>query len=83
MLFNSARSIDFFFSKASRLSPVPTQPHMHGVPGDFSPLVKLPGCEADNSHPSSATVKNEWIYTSIPPYAFMEYRGTPLPLSHH
>ena len=76
-----AGSIDFFFSKASRLSLVPTQRHTQGVPGDFPPVVERPGCEADNSHPSSATVKIEWSYTSVPPYAFMEYRGTPLPFT--
>ena len=70
-----AGSIDFFFSKASRLSPVPTQPHNHGVPGDFPPLVKPPWCEADNTS-SSATVENEWSDISTPPYAFMECTGT-------
>ena len=29
--------------------------------------VKRPGREFDHSHPSSAMVKNEWSYTSIPP----------------
>jgi hypothetical protein len=33
--------------------------------------VKLPGREADHSPPTSAEVKKMWIYTSIPPYAFM------------
>jgi hypothetical protein len=31
--------------------------------------VKCPG-KADHSSPSSAEVKNEWSYTSCPPYAF-------------
>jgi hypothetical protein len=29
--------------------------------------VKRPGREADHSRPSSAEVKNTWIYTSTPP----------------
>jgi hypothetical protein len=30
-----------------------------------------PGSEADHSPPSSAEVKNTWIYTSTLPYVFM------------
>ena len=30
------------------------------------PSVKLPGCEVNSSPPSSAEVKNDWSYTSIP-----------------
>jgi hypothetical protein len=41
-----------------------------GTGGSF-PGVKLPGREADYSPPASAEVKKMWIYTSIPPYAFM------------
>jgi hypothetical protein len=29
------------------------------------------GAEADHSPPTSAEVKNTWIYTSTPPYVFM------------
>jgi hypothetical protein len=36
----------------------------------LSPGVKRPGREADHS-PTNAEVKNMWIYTSTPPYAFM------------
>jgi len=32
--------------------------------------VKRPGREADNSHPSSTDVKNEWRYTSTTPIRF-------------
>jgi hypothetical protein len=39
--------------------------------GDLSPGVKRPGNEADHSPPSSAEVKNAWIYTSNAPYVFM------------
>jgi hypothetical protein len=32
--------------------------------------IKRPGREADNSHPSSAEVKNAWSYAYTPQYAF-------------
>jgi hypothetical protein len=34
--------------------------------------IKRPGREADHSPPTSAEIKKTSIYTSIPPYAFME-----------
>jgi hypothetical protein len=37
----------------------------------FSLGVKRPRREADHSPPSSAEVKNAWIYTSTPQYVFM------------
>jgi len=37
------------------------------------PGVKRPKCEADNSLPSCAEVKNAWSYTSALPYVFMEW----------
>jgi hypothetical protein len=43
-----------------------TQPHVQCVPGALSP-----GREIDHSSPTSAEVKNTWIYTSTPPYALM------------
>jgi hypothetical protein len=33
--------------------------------------VKQPRLEAEHSSPTSVEVKNTWIYTPIPPYAFM------------
>jgi hypothetical protein len=36
------------------------------------PWVKQPGSEANYSSPTNTEVKNTWIYTSIPLYAFME-----------
>jgi hypothetical protein len=39
--------------------------------GVFLRGVKRPGHEADHSRPTSPEVKEMWIYTSIPPYAFM------------
>jgi hypothetical protein len=52
-------------------SLVPTQPPIQWVPGAISPRVKRSGREADHSPPTSAEVKNTWIYKSTPPYAFM------------
>jgi hypothetical protein len=57
---------NFLFSTASRSVLGPTQPPIQWVPGALSP-----GREADHSPPSSAEVKETWIYTSTPPYAFM------------
>jgi hypothetical protein len=37
----------------------------------FSIDLILPEDEADHSPPTSAAVKNTWIYTSTPSYAFM------------
>jgi len=34
--------------------------------GGFSPGIKRPGREADNSTPSGAEVNNAWSYTSTP-----------------
>jgi hypothetical protein len=42
------------------------KPPIQLVPGALSPRR-----EADHSPPTSADVKNTWIYTSTPPYAFM------------
>jgi hypothetical protein len=42
------------------------------------PMIKRPGREADHSPSTSAEVKKMWIYTSIPPYAFIS-TGTTLP----
>jgi hypothetical protein len=57
---------DIPFSSSSRPALAPTQPPIYWVPG-----AKRPGSEADHSPPTSAEVKNTWIYTSTPPYAFM------------
>jgi hypothetical protein len=42
------------------------------VQGAFSSGLKRPGREADHASLSSDEVKNEWIYNSNPPYAFIE-----------
>jgi hypothetical protein len=39
--------------------------------GTLSPGVKRPGSEADDFRPTSAEVKNTWIYISTPPDLFM------------
>jgi hypothetical protein len=42
-----------------------------GYRGLFLPGVKRQEREAGNSLPTNADVKQTWIYTSTPPYAFM------------
>jgi hypothetical protein len=37
----------------------------------LSPVVKLPGHEADHSHPPTTDVKKTWRYNSSPQYVFM------------
>jgi hypothetical protein len=59
--------VSFFFATASRLALRPTQPPIRWVPGDLSPEVKCPGCEAEYSPLSSAEVKKGRSYTSAPP----------------
>jgi hypothetical protein len=49
----------------------PAQIPVQWVPGTLSPGIKRPGREADHLPPASAEIKNMWIYTSTPPYAFM------------
>jgi len=51
----------------------PTQPPIQWVLGAFTLGVKWPGREADQSPPSSAEVRNAWIYTSTPQYVFMAW----------
>jgi hypothetical protein len=60
---------NFLFFTSSR--PEPTQPPIQWVPGTVSMGVKRPVRDADHSPRTNAEVKKMWIYTSIPPYAFM------------
>jgi hypothetical protein len=39
--------------------------------GVLSQGVKRPGVKLTTHIPTSAEVKNKWIYTSTPPYVFM------------
>ena len=54
----------------SKLALGPTQPLCKWVTG-LSPGLNLLTSEAIHLPPSSAKVKNEWSYTSLPIYAFM------------
>jgi hypothetical protein len=48
--------------------------------GLFFPGVKWPGIKVNHKPPAIAEVKYEWGCTSTPPYAFMAWTGTALPL---
>jgi hypothetical protein len=63
----------FLFTTAFRPALGPTQPPIQCVPGVLFLGIKHLGREADHSTPSSAEVKNAWIYTSTPQYAFMAW----------
>jgi hypothetical protein len=54
----------FLFTAVSTLALGPTQPPIWLVLRAVTLGVKQPKREADHSPPSSAKVKNEWIYTS-------------------
>jgi hypothetical protein len=58
----------FLFSIASILALGPNQPPIQWVPGGDFHGGKAAGCEADNSPPSSAEVKNGG---AIPPLSHM------------
>jgi hypothetical protein len=57
---------NFHFSMSSGPALGSTQ-----LPIQWTPGVKLPGHEADHSPPTSAEVKQMWIYIYTPPYVFM------------
>ena len=45
-------------------------------PGPIQPSIQWAlGCEVDHSHKPSAEIKNEWSYTSTPPYTFTAWTG--------
>jgi hypothetical protein len=64
-------SSSLLLSTSSRAALAPTQPPIQREGWSLSPGVKLSGREAGHSLPTSADVKNTWIYTSTPPYVFM------------
>jgi hypothetical protein len=63
---------NFLFSTASRQVMGPTQRPIEWVPGALSQEIKQLELKADHSPPISAEVKETWIYTSTPPFAFIE-----------
>jgi hypothetical protein len=65
----------FLFTTASRMALGPTQPPVQWVPGALSLGVKRPGCEADNSPPSNAEVK-EWVELYLHSANTPSWRGT-------
>jgi hypothetical protein len=48
-----------------------TLPSVYWLPAYVSPVVKRRGREAEHVPPSSDEVKNEWDYTSSPPFVFL------------
>jgi hypothetical protein len=62
---------NFHFSISSRLDPRPIQFLMQRVLGDLSLGVQRPGSETEHLPPTGAEEMKTWIYTAIPPYAFM------------
>jgi hypothetical protein len=56
----------FLLSTSSRPVLGPTQPPIQWILGALSSGVKQPGRETNHSLPTSAEVKNTWIYTSTP-----------------
>jgi hypothetical protein len=55
----------------SLLHVVQTDSGAHPASYPMGAAGSFPGGKADHSPPTSAEVKNTWIYTSTPPYAFM------------
>jgi hypothetical protein len=67
MITGSQGLIIFLFIITSNLAMGPTQPPIQWAPGVLSLGIKQPRCEANNSTPSSAEVKNAWRYTATTP----------------
>lgn len=60
-----------YFSKPSDRSRGPTSHLLNTHRGEVAPEVKQPEGEAQQPHPQSARVKNEWVYTSTPAHICM------------
>jgi len=67
------------FSKASMPSLGPTDSPNQGVPEAPSSGIKRQGHVLEHSSPSSAEVKNKWIYTSSLSYVFVACTRKVLP----
>jgi len=50
-----------------------TQPPIQRAQVSLTPEIKRPGREANHSSPSSAEVRNAWIFASTPQYVFMAW----------
>ena len=46
--------------------------------GGSFPGIKATGCETDHTRPRKTEVRNEWIYTTTLPHAYIPYTGTTL-----
>jgi hypothetical protein len=60
------REVRMVGDRSSRRTLWPTQPPILWVPGGLYRMVKRPGREADNSHPSSAEVRKGVLYLHTP-----------------
>lgn len=58
-------------SETSRPVGWSTQLFVLWVPEDFSPMLKMPECEADNSYPSNVEVKMRGAIHLLPSYTFI------------
>jgi hypothetical protein len=67
--FPTGEGISFFLATASRPALKTTQLTIKRLTGAITPGIKLPWHEATYTSPSKV-VKNEWSYTSTPPYVF-------------
>jgi hypothetical protein len=64
---------NFIYSTAFRLPLGLNQPHIQLVPWSLSVAVKRQVCEADNSPPTSAEVKNGGAIPLLFPYVFIAW----------
>jgi hypothetical protein len=62
-----ARAVNFsLHHRVQNGSGAHPQPIIQWVPGNLSPGVKRPVCQADHLPPTSAEIKNAWSYTPLP-----------------
>lgn len=72
----------FLYPKTFTPALRPTQPPVEWISGAFSPGYSELDVKVSNSSTSSAEVKNEWSYKSIPRSELMTYRETSLYLPY-